>query len=137
MTTLKNLIDQQEKFVKQEQFVLEVLKFHKNRQDKPFTKIQKFKVNRKNDLLCVISHKLQEKYELQKYINNADYLWECLEELAYDIMNGYYDQKIKKWQYIGLKSNGIFSYLDIVPKKNKLNIIEATEFFVQRFEYID
>ena len=130
MTTLKNLIDQQDKFVKQETFVLEVLKFHKNRQDKPFTKMGKLKINRKNDLLCVISHKLQERYELEKYINNSDYLWECLEELAYDIMNGYYDQKIKKWQYIGLKGNGIFSYLDIVPKKNKLNILDATQFFI-------
>ena len=137
MTTFINLIKQQEAFVKQETFVLEALKFHKNRLDKPFILINKFKVNRENDLLCVISHELQNKYELQKYIKNADYLWEGLEEMAYDIEHGFYDQKSKKWKYIGLKSNGIFSYFDFVSKNKKINITDAINFFIERFDHID
>ena len=137
MKTLNSHIKEQEQFVLKEKFVLEILKFHKNRLDNPFHKIEKFKVNRKNDLLCVISHKLQQKYELEKYINNYDYFWECLDEFAYDIQDGFCDEEGKKWQYIGLKNIGIFSYFDIVPKKNRINISDATQFFIDRIDFIN
>jgi hypothetical protein len=72
MKTLNSHIKEQEQFVLKEKFVLEILKFHKNRLDNPFHKIEKFKVNRKNDLLCVISHKLQQKYENIEFIKADD-----------------------------------------------------------------
>lgn len=135
MTTLNAIINQQDKFIQKEILILEILKFHKNRLDKPVEKINNFKMNRKDDLLCIISDELTKQYELLKYMNNVEHLWECLSEFAEDIESGIDGKKSKR--YIGLKSNGVFSYFDVVPKKNRINISDATKFFIDRIQHID
>lgn len=123
MNTLDQVIEEQDKFIKREQLVSALLKMHQERQQNP--KLPGG-FNRKDDLFLFIEGKLRKRYELEKFKDNPEYFWECLEDFASDVETGI--EGNKKRYYIGLRSNGIFEVFAIVPKNKRISMDDAIKF---------
>jgi hypothetical protein len=79
--------------------------------------------NNPSDFLMLFSKKVIDKYQMEQ--TNPEYLWESLDEFANDMAFGNAKFAIKN-------AGGIFMYIDFaIPKKKKLDMLEAVEFFEQ------
>jgi len=71
-----------------------------------------------------VSKAVIKRYKLKT--KNPEYLWEGLEDIAYDLSMG--NTLLSPKKYLGLKQvGGLYAQLDFVPEKDKMTVLEAIE----------
>lgn len=105
---IKPVIREQEEFVMQVILTLLLLKIYEGNPE---------------SFGLLLSDRVKQEYEYEKYKNNAEHLWETLDALTCDIVHG-----PKKF---AIKHNGLFSCIDFAAKKKRAitaeDIIEEFE----------
>jgi hypothetical protein len=79
-----------------------------------------------------VSKAVIKRYKLKT--ENPEYLWEGLEDIAYDLSIGHTLLSPKK--HLGFKQvGGVYNQLDFVPEKDKTTVLETTEWVANEVKH--